>query len=415
MGIKKVLITIFLWGILATACAPAPVFKCSDKIGCVDIAPGQLIQFGELFTLSGGSAPNGIEQARTVELAFSLLNNHLMGHPVAILSHDELCSTEGGANGVLPLVADPQLVAIFGTNCSSAAVAAGKIMSDKGLVMISGANTSPVLTAINGKAGPNWVPGYFRTAWNDAEMGKAAATFALQKQGKKKAAIIRADDAYSRGLTDTFKQSFLGLGGEIVNETTIDENETNQSAALKRVSLSQPDVLFFPVSHIETSILIIKEARNFKELKDTLLITGEAALSYVFIKEIQTDGVGVFMLGPAPVNNPESDKLRQQYQQKFGEYPPSFYYAFTYDAVNLVVKAIEKVSVVEKDGTLHIGREALREALYSTSHFNGISGSLSCDSFGDCGTTRLDIYRLDDPGGGIDTLRSNIIYQYSPQ
>jgi hypothetical protein len=41
------------------------------------------------------------------------------------------------------------------------------------------------------------------------------------------------------------------------------------------------------------------------------------------------------------------------------------------EPVNLLLTAIETVAVQEEDGTLHIGRQVLRDALYATSGYRG--------------------------------------------
>jgi branched-chain amino acid transport system substrate-binding protein len=88
------------------------------------------------------------------------------------------------------------------------------------------------------------------------------------------------------------------------------------------------------------------------------------------------------------------------------------YYAHSYDAANLLLNAIEAVAVPDQDGTLHIGRQALRDALYGTTGFDGLTGSLTCDEFGDCGLGRFHVTRLDEPAAGLEGLAANIVYTY---
>jgi len=391
---------------------PEKKYHCTDPLGCVSIPPGEPVKLGGLQTLSGGASPGGIEQERTIRLAVELRGGIILGHPIQLQFEDEYCSSEGGANAALRIVADPQVVAILGTNCSSAAVTAGKIMSEKGLVMLSSANTSPSLTSIGGKQGPNWVPGYYRTSWNDSAMGRAAAIFAYRNLNRTKAAVVNAGDAYTKGLTDVFAQVFTGLGGKLVLETTVDEEETDLHPMLDAVALSGAELVFFPLSHPETGSQIVRQARQLKTLENIIFISGETMLSDVFIKEAGSAGSGVYILAPAPINNSANEQLREKYHAKYGEAPLSFYYSFAYDATNLLLEAIERSAAQEKDGTLHIGRQALRDRLNSMD-YNGLTGQLGCDPFGDCGSAKLNIVRLDYPVASVDQLRNNIIYQYN--
>jgi branched-chain amino acid transport system substrate-binding protein len=75
---------------------------------------------------------------------------------------------------------------------------------------------------------------------------------------------------------------------------------------------------------------------------------------------------------------------------------------------------MEKATVKDKDGTLHLGRQALRDALYATAKYQGVSGLLTCDEFGDCAPEQFDVLRLDDPGAGVEGLKANVVYTYSP-
>ncbi len=400
-------------GLLVSCQATPPQFQCSDAIGCVNIAPDEPLELAILQTLSGGSAPGGTEQRRAIQLVLSQRENQFLGHPIQLQIEDEHCSAEGGANAALKVIADPQAVAIFGTNCSGAGIAAGKIMSDAGLAMISSSNTSPLLTSVGGAKSQNWVPGYFRTAWNDTEMGKAAATFARSKLKISKAAVINAGDAYSRGLTDVFTQVFEQLGGKVVGEITVNEDETNLKPTLDAVALSGAEMVFFSLSHPETGSLLVKQVKETAGLENLIFIGGEGMLSDVFIRGTGADGVGVYILGPGAPSSPGNDALRAAYKIAYGEFPPSFYYSFASDAVGLLFHALEKITVQDADGTLHIGRQALRDALYATTDFNGLTGRLHCDAFGDCGVATLDIVRISQPAMSIEELRANVIYSYT--
>merc|ERR1711925_53016 len=112
---------------------------------------------------------------------------------------DDLCSADGGQAAAQMIVADEDVVGVIGTSCSGAATAASPLISEAGMVMISGSNTSPALTSdLAGTAGPNYNPGYYRTAHNDLYQGAAAANFAIDVLGVSTAAAIRTPTAWRR-------------------------------------------------------------------------------------------------------------------------------------------------------------------------------------------------------------------------
>ena len=61
--------------------------------------------------------------------------------------------------------------------------------------------------------------------------------------------------------------------------------------------------------------------------------------------------------------------------------PGTSYFLSAYDSVNILFRAMEKAAVREKNGTLHIGRQALRTAMHATTSFAGITGDLRQDAF----------------------------------
>jgi branched-chain amino acid transport system substrate-binding protein len=57
-----------------------------------------------------------------------------------------------------------------------------------------------------------------------------------------------------------------------------------------------------------------------------------------------------------------------------------------------IFAAIEKVAVKDADGTLHIGRQALVDALFATKDFQGLTGTLTCTATGDCADPKIAVY-----------------------
>jgi len=82
-----------------------------------------------------------------------------------------------------------------------------------------------------------------------------------------------------------------------------------------------------------------------------------------------------------------------KYQEAYGEAPIQIFHAHGYDAANIMLNAIEEVAV-DVDGTLYVGRQALRDAIFATTDFPGITGTLSCNEFGDCSAPVIAVYQV---------------------
>ncbi len=401
--------------LLLAACGPAtPPFECTDVIGCVEVRPGEPIKIGVMQALSGDMAPQGQEHVQCIDLALSEQGGELLGHAIELESADSECSGEGGTTAALKITADRQIVGIVGPTCSGAAAAAMEVVSTAGLVMISSSASSPLLTSVGGERGTNWQPGFFRTAQNDSFSGRAAANFAFEVLGVRRAATIDDGDSYTRGLTDTFKKAFAELGGHVVLAAAVNKGDTDMQPVLTAVAMSGAELLYFVVYRPEGDYLVL-QARDIEGLENASLMTAEGLYFESFVQAVGEAGVGLHFNAPATPEGPAYDAFVAQYEASYGVPPARTpYHAHTYDAANLLFNTIEAAAVQDRDGTLHVGRQALRDALYATAGYEGLTGSLTCDEYGDCGAIRIQVTRLDDLAAGFDGLMANVVYTYPP-
>ncbi len=389
-------------------------FSCTDAIGCVKIAPGGPIKIAALQTLSGEVVKAlGINQIRGAELAIAARDGKILGHPVALQRLDAMCSKEGGRTGAQRIVSDPKIVAVFGTTCSGAAVPALKIISEAGLTMVSGASTAPSLTALNGTKGKDYHPGFFRFSHNDEIQGRVAAVFAYKALAKRKAATIHDGDTYTKGLVQVFQREFENLGGEMVLATGVNKSDTDMRPVLRAVAESGAEFVFFPLFQ-PAGDYITKQARKMRAFDSIALMVADALFHKAFISSVAQDGKGMYFVGPAKPKGPKYDAMVAQYKDRYNEAPFDVFHANAYDAVDMLLKTIERIAVQDKDGSLYIGRQTLRDALHEISGYEGLTGTLHCSEYGDCGVPRIKVVRLDDPAAGFEGLTANIQYLYTP-
>jgi branched-chain amino acid transport system substrate-binding protein len=402
--------------IILTGCGPAATpFECTDAIGCVDIAAGDPIKIGVMQVLSGDMGLPGLELSQCTELAVEDRGGTLLDHPIEIVREDSQCSAEGGTTAALKIAADPQIVGIVGPSCSGAAASAMKVVTETGLVMLSGSSSAPSLTSAGGEPGTDWQPGFFRTAQNDAQVGRSAATFAFQELGLTKAATVNDGDPYTQGLTDTFDQVFTALGGEVVLATAVNKGDTDMRPVLSAVAASGAELLFLPVFRMEGDYLVL-QIQEVEGLEQVTIMTAEGLYFEPFIQAVGKAGVGMYFTAPLMPQGPAYNAFVSRYEAKYGEPPGNTpYHAHVYDATNLLLNAIEAMAVQGDDGMLYVGRQALRDALYATSGYEGLTGRLTCDEYGDCGVARFQVVRLDDPAAGLEGLAANVVYTYPPE
>jgi len=373
---------------LFAACAPAAKpYECTDAIGCVTIKPGEPVHIAYALVVAGPDETLGIDSRNGIEIAISDSGGKIADHDVKFDGQDTGCSAEGGQAAGTKLAADPTIVAIVGTSCSSEARVAMPLFSKAGFSVVSASNTAPDLTEA-GNAN-NW-PGYLRTAHNDKIQGAVAADYAFNVLKVKKVATIHDGSIYADKLAARFRERFLELGGQVTSAEAVDPNQTDMGSVLTTISTGQPELIYFPI-FIKAGTLIIRQAKETTGLEKTYLMGADGLFSPDVMKGAG-DAVEGFRVSSPVLSGAKYDEFKAKYKAKFGTDPISIFHAHAYDAYMMIKAAIEKVAVKDTDGTLHIGRQALRDALYATKDFAGLTGILTCTPTGDCANPVIGVY-----------------------
>jgi branched-chain amino acid transport system substrate-binding protein len=370
--------------------------ECDDPAGCVRVEPGEPIRIASALVISGPNAQLGLDSQYGVEIAIDQ-RGELLGHPIELQPEDEGCNAEGGQTAAQKITSDPTIVGVIGTSCSGAGVPAAQVMAGANYVMISPSNTAPVLTDPE-----QHQAGYFRTAHNDKVQGAAMAQFAYNELGLRRAAAIHDGDPYTEGLASVFRDSFIELGGEVVAFEASDPNATDVTPVLTTVAAGSPEILYYPV-FVVLGANITQQARQVTGLEDTILAGADGILSTAFLDAAGDAAIGMYLSGPdLAFENELYDTFLVDYEAKYGGRPDSVFHGHAYDATNILFGAIEEVAVVGDDGTLLIPRSALRDAVASTANFSGITGTLTCDEFGDCADPAISVSIVEEGGDGLE-------------
>jgi|YNPBryantNP2012_1023418.scaffolds.fasta_scaffold00148_17 branched-chain amino acid transport system substrate-binding protein len=379
---------VLLITLLAAACKPKAKFECTDPKGCVNIAPGEPVRIGFMFVISGSDAPLGTDTKYGLEIAVDD-KKEILGHPIEVVGEDSMCSAEGGQTASTKLAADPKLVAVVGTNCSSAARAAIPVMCGAGISMISPSNTAPDLTAED-RPPEYWC--YMRTAHNDKVQGAAMAEFAWQK-GFRRAATVHDGSLYADKLQQVFADKFRELGGTITAQEAVGPEDTDMKPMLTRVAATKPDFIYYPI-FIAAGAQITKQAREVPGLENVQLAGADGLFSPDFLEGAGEAVLNFYWSSPDfTAFGAGYKEFLQKYETKYGTKVLAPFHAHSYDATMMIFAAIEKVAVKDPDGTLHIGRQALRDALFATKDFKGLTGNLTCTPTGDCADPKIAVYQ----------------------
>jgi branched-chain amino acid transport system substrate-binding protein len=375
----------------------------SDQFGCLTIASGEPIKIATLLAITGESRSLGLDSQRGVVLAVDNLDGkldgkpgQLMGHNVELVNGDETCNKEGGQSGATKLAADPKILSVIGTSCSSAALGvADTIFSKKGILLISPSNTNPGLTSE-----AQHQPFYVRTAHNDKIQGAVVVDFAVKQLKAKTAATIHDESPYADGLAAVFREVFEKQGGKITNNEAIQSTDRDFKPVLNSIAQNKPDFLYYP-DFSPACGLIAKQGRAIPALKDTAFLGSDGCANPEYVKVGGKDVYGTWSSSPditaqVSTNAFYGQQFLPAYQKQFGERPIAVFNAHAFDAFNILVEAMKRAAV-DDNGTLTIPRTKLKDEVYKTKDYKGLSGTLTCTPLGDCATSvSIGIYKVPD-------------------
>lgn len=381
---KRLMFLLTLLALLVVVAVPTFAQECEDEIGCLVLGPDDPVVIAYMLTTSGATATLGEDSVGGIELAILDWEGEFMGHEIELIGEDSLCNAEGGQAAGQRIAADETVVGIIGSSCSSEAAAALPIISEAGLLMISPSNTAPRLTDADADNGGIWLPGYYRTAHNDLFQGAVAAEYAYNELGALTLATIHDGSPYAEGLQGVMADVFTELGGEVTFQGAVNVGDTDMTAILTEIASNAPDIIYFPIFQPESEFMTA-QAREVPGLEDTILMGADASLSDTFPENAGEASIGKYLSGPF-VAGEEYDAFLEAWGEEIGGVPPSGFHAHAYDATNILLAALEEVAVEGDDGSLTIGRQALRDAVTATTDFDGLTGNLTCNETGDCAT-----------------------------
>ncbi len=376
--------------VLAGAVQAETLGPVTDDVGVVKIAKGQPILIGALLVLSGPDLSLGVDASRGAEIAFDDHKNTLLGHPIKYLPEDGQCSVEGGQTGATRLAANKQIVGVIGTACSSESRGGSPILWNAGMPQAVTSATAPPLTAADRPVG---LQGIVRFVYNDINGAGAAVKYA-QSIHATKVATMHDGSLYAEELVNAFAKQFKSTGGTIVAAEAISSSDTDLRPVLTRIGTAKPEMLFAPI-FTGASAYLVRQDKEVPTMANIPVLGTDAVLAPAFLEAAGDAAIGYRLTGidndPKLMGARYGDFLAK-YKEKFGEDPIAGFHGNGYDAALAMMTAIEKVAKTDAAGDTYIGRKALRDALMQTKDLDGITGKLTCDKNGDCGSSHFAVY-----------------------
>ncbi|MFF8190348.1 branched-chain amino acid ABC transporter substrate-binding protein [Streptomyces bobili] len=359
---------------------------------------GTTVTIGVDAPLTGDLSALGLGIKNSVDLAAKTANKkkYVDGVTFKIEALDDQAQPSSGQQNATKLVADKSVLGVVGPLNSSVAESMQKVFDDAKLVEVSPANTNPALTQ-----GTDWqnskkrvYTSYFRTATTDAIQGPFAAQYLFNDAKKKKVFVIDDKKTYGAGLAATFTEEFKKLGGAVAGTEHINPDSKDFSAIATKVKNSGADVVYYGGEYPQAGPL----SKQIKAAGAKIpVVGGDGIYSADFIKLAGASAAGDLATSVgAPVEElPSAKEFVANYKAENYKEAYEAYGGYSYDSAWAIIEAVKKV-VDDNDGKLPDDARAKVTAAMQNVSFDGVTGKVAFDEFGDATNKQLTVYAVEN-------------------
>ncbi|MGQ9909375.1 MAG: branched-chain amino acid ABC transporter substrate-binding protein [Candidatus Flexifilum sp.] len=338
----------------------------------VSAQDSMVIKIASQSPLSGPQSVLGIGIRNGVELAIEQLSGPLteMGFTIEYVPFDDQATPDVGVSNAQQIVADEEILAVIGHLNSGVAIPSSEVYNENNLVMVSPANTNPLVT-------DRGYPTVNRVCGRDDLQGPTGARFAAEELGVTSVYILHDTTAYGQGVAEFFRQEAEALGLTVLGFEGTEET-ANFDGIIQPILALQPELVYFGGIYSQTGIFI-NQARAAGY--EGLYMGPDGFDSSEFAQLAGEAGVGTYytsVAGPASIY-PNAAQFIADYVERFGEDPQPFA-AQAYDATAIVLAAI--AAAAEEAGGMPT-REAVAAAVRATEGYEGLTGTITFDDNGD--------------------------------
>ncbi len=315
------------------------------SLGVSGLAFAEPVKIGMITTTSGGGAGLGVDVRDAFELAIKQSGNT----EIEVIVEDDAQKPELAVQIADKMVQSDQVDLMTGIIWSNLAMAVVPSVTAQDVIYLSpNAGPSPL-------AGAQCHPNYFNVAYQNDNFHEAMGQYAGQNY--KKTFILAPNYPAGKDSLTGFKRYYKGeLAGEVYTQL----GQTDYAAEIAQIRASGADSVFFFLpggmgiaftkQYVQSGVDIPLMGPGFSFSQDVLPAVGDAAV-----------GVKNSASWSKDLDNAANKKFVEGFQAAYGRLP-SVYAAQSYDTANLILSALSKASVKDKEAF----RAALKEANFES-------------------------------------------------
>lgn len=286
------------------------------------------------------------------------------------------------------------VTAIIGAASSAATLALTPMANESKIVLLSPASSSPEINA-------GQTDYIFRNHPSDTLEAQKLSNVIFQKSKIQRCLMVRARNAYSEGITFELLR-FARQNSQQLPESVIkfssNPAEVNWVEVVDKIVEVAPEASFLGAYNNEL-VPLIKEIRSRPELANMYVFTSSSFSPDEAVKELGSEAVeGIIFTGyqwDPRENKPAVQAFATKFESQFSQ-PPTIYAATGYDALWILVEAIEGVKNYRIRDEV---RAAVNNNVFGSTqdekkgHFVGLLGETDFNKRGD--VTRIPlVYRM---------------------
>ncbi len=340
--------------------------SCSEE-------PKGAYKIGAVFATTGPSSNLGVPEQQTVDMMVEQINaaGGINGHPLEVVSYNTESNSEKCATLVTRLIEQDNVLAIIGPTSSGESLAIIDTVTTAKVPLVSAAASIKIVTPI---ADRYWV---FKTPQTDKEAVTEIYRY-IQKQGITKVAIITDTSGFGAGGKAILESDAAGYGITIVDNQTFSSGDTSMQSQLTHIKGTAAQAVICWATDKESAVV----AQDMKTLQMTIPLYcshGIANMNFITAAGAAANGVifpagKLLIIDAVPASDPQKEVLTQykaDYEAKYGAGTINTFGGHAYDALSMVVLALEKID--EKLDTA-AARQAVRDEIEKIKNFAGTGG-----------------------------------------
>ncbi len=342
------------------------------------------VTIGVFLPMTGSSELYGQTEWAGIKIA-NQIKPIVLGKKVKLILVDTKSDKTEAANAVSKLIKKNRVCAIIGEAINENTLAGAQIAEKARIPIISPSATNPIITQNR-----TYV---FRVCFSDPFQGEAAAKYAYNIMGARKAAVmIDIAQDYCTDLSNSFVKSFINMGGKIAATTYCQKGDRDFTVQLSAIMAAKSDVLYLPNYYTEDALTCKQAAELGMKIP---ILSADGARAKELIEIGKKDVEGLTLTWHFAREGAETD-LAKKYIKAFetkNEREVGTFDALGADAYFVLLDAIERAKSTRGS--------RIKTALADTREFKGVSGNIT---IGDDGNAIKSTVILQVKDGGFKYL-----------